>query len=40
MGIVQRRAADNEVFAIVHLLFVVAFIWVGRMGMSAGKEKK
>jgi hypothetical protein len=30
----------TKVFAIVHLLFAVAFIWVGRMGMSGSKVKK
>jgi hypothetical protein len=30
----------TKVFAIIHLLFAVAFIWVGRMNMSGSKEKK
>ena len=30
----------TKVFAIIHLLFAVAFIWVGRMNMSRNKEKK
>ena len=30
----------TKLFAIIHLLFAVAFIWVGRMSMSANKEKK
>jgi hypothetical protein len=40
MGIVQWRAALTKVFAVIHLLFAVAFIWVGRMNMSANKEKE
>jgi hypothetical protein len=30
----------TKVFAIIHLLFAVVFIWVGRMNMSGSKEKK
>jgi hypothetical protein len=30
----------TKVFAIIHLLFAVGFIWVGRMTMSGSKEKK
>ena len=30
----------TKVFAIIHLLFAVAFIWVGRFSMSASKEKR
>jgi hypothetical protein len=30
----------TKVFAMIHLLFAVAFIWVGRLSMSASKEKK
>jgi hypothetical protein len=30
----------TKVFAIVHLLFAVTFIWVGRMNISSSKEKK
>lgn len=30
----------TKLFAIIHLLFAVAFIWVGRMSMSGSKEKK
>ena len=30
----------TKVFAIIHLLFAVAFIWVGRRSMSGSKEKK
>jgi hypothetical protein len=30
----------TTLFAIIHLLFAVAFIWVGRMSMSGSKEKK
>jgi hypothetical protein len=30
----------TKVFAIIHLLFAVVFIWVGRMNMSGNKEKK
>ncbi len=30
----------TKVFAMIHLLFALAFIWVGRLSMSASKEKK
>ena len=30
----------TKVFAMIHLLFAVAFIWVGRMSMSGSREKK
>ena len=30
----------TKVFAMIHLLFAVAFIWIGRMSMSGRKEKK
>ena len=30
----------TKAFAIIHLLFAAAFIWVGRMNMSGSKEKK
>ena len=30
----------TKVFAIIHLLFAVVFIWVGRMNISGSKEKK
>lgn len=30
----------TKVFAIIHLLFAFAFIWVGRMNMSGSMDKK
>ena len=30
----------TKVFAIIHLLFAVVFIWVGRINISGSKEKK
>jgi hypothetical protein len=39
-GLSSGARALTKVFAIIHLLFAVAFIWVGRMSMSGSKEKK
>jgi hypothetical protein len=39
-GLLSGARPLTKVFAIIHLLFAVAFIWVGRMSMSASKEKK
>jgi hypothetical protein len=32
------RPVIHKVFALIHLLFAVAFIWVGRMSMSAKRS--
>lgn len=34
-GLFSGARQLTKVFAILHLLFAIAFIWVGRMGMSA-----
>jgi hypothetical protein len=39
-GLLSGARPLTKVFAIIHLLFAVAFIWVGRMSMSGSKEKK
>ena len=39
-GLFSGARPLTKVFAIIHLLFAVAFIWVGRMNMSGSKEKK
>jgi hypothetical protein len=39
-GLFSGARPLTKVFAIIHLLFAVAFIWVGRMSMSVSKEKK
>jgi hypothetical protein len=38
-GLFSGARPLTKVFAIIHLLFAVAFIWVGRMSMSANNEK-
>ncbi len=39
-GLFSGARPLTKVFAVIHLLFAVAFIWVGGMSMSANKEKK
>jgi hypothetical protein len=39
-GLLSGARPLTKVFAIIHLLFAVAFIWVGRMSMSVSKGNK
>ena len=39
-GLASGARPLTKVFAMIHLLFAVAFIWVGRMSMSGSREKK
>ena len=38
-GLFSGARQLTKVFAIIHLLFAVAFIWVGRMSMSAVRRR-
>ena len=38
-GLFRGARPLTKLFAVIHLLFAVAFIWVGRMSMSGSKEK-
>ncbi len=39
-GLLSGARPLTKVFAVIHLLFAVAFIWVGRMSMSVSKGNK
>ena len=39
-GLLSGARPLTKVFAVIHLLFAVAFIWVGRMSMSVRKGNK
>ena len=39
-GLFSGARPLTKAFAMIHLLFAVAFIWVGRMNMSGSMDKK